>query len=173
MRETVGLQPGDGAVTLRPHRQADMAWVLESEAACYREQYGWDESYGALVAKITGDFVHGFDAGSEGCWVAEANGERVGHVFLVRHPTLEETARLRLLFVAASARGMGIGDALVSECLHFARMAGYRRVVLWTQSILTAAHRIYARSGFRLMQEEAHHSFGHDLVGQEWELELR
>ena len=150
-----------------------MPWVVESEGTGYREQFGWDGSFEALVAKIVAEFVAGFDASREGCWVAEVNGERVGHVFLVKHPADAETAKLRLLFVDSSARGMGVGDALVQECLRFAREAGYRKVVLWTQSMLTAAHKIYARAGFMLVKEEAHRSFGHDLVGQEWELELK
>jgi DNA-binding MarR family transcriptional regulator/GNAT superfamily N-acetyltransferase len=160
------------AYVLRPHRVGDMGWVVYSEALGYAEQFGWDAGFEALAAKIVGEFVMNFDAGRERCWVAEMNGQNVGHVFLVKHPTEPDTAKLRLLFVEPSARGMGLGDALVKECLRFARSVGYRKVVLWTQSILTAAHRIYQRAGFRLVQEEPHHSFGHDLIGQEWELEL-
>ena len=99
-------------------------------------------------------------------------GRHVGHVFLVKHPSQAHTAKLRLLFVEPSARGTGLGHALVNECVRFARTAGYRKIVLWTQSMLTAAHRIYQGAGFRLVKEEPHHSFGHDLVGQEWELNL-
>ena len=160
------------AYVLRPHRVGDMGWVVYSEALGYAEQFGWDESFEALVAKIVGEFVTNFDAARERCWVAEMDGQSVGHIFLVKHPTEPETAKLRLLFVEPRARGMGVGDALVKECVRFARAAGYKKVILWTQSILKAAHKIYQRAGFRLVKEEAHHSFGHDLVGQEWELEL-
>jgi DNA-binding MarR family transcriptional regulator/GNAT superfamily N-acetyltransferase len=160
------------AYVLRPHRVGDMGWVVYSEALGYAEQFGWDEGFEALVARIVGEFVTNFDASRDRCWVAEMHGEHVGHIFLVKHPTEPETAKLRLLFVEPEARGMGLGDALVKECVWFARSAGYKKVVLWTQSILTAAHRIYQRAGFRLVREEPHHSFGHDLMGQEWELEL-
>jgi DNA-binding MarR family transcriptional regulator/GNAT superfamily N-acetyltransferase len=157
---------------LRPHRVGDMGWVVYSESVGYAEQFGWDETFEALVAKIVGEFITHFDGTCERCWIAEADGQNVGHIFLVKHPSEPHTAKLRLLFVEPCARGMGLGDALVNECIRFARTAGYRKVVLWTQSILTAAHRIYQRAGFRLVKEEPHHSFGHDLVGQEWELEL-
>jgi DNA-binding MarR family transcriptional regulator/GNAT superfamily N-acetyltransferase len=157
---------------LRPHRVGDMGWVVYSEAVGYARQFGWDETFEALVAKIVADFVINFDASRERCWVAEMDGRNVGHIFLVKHPGELQTAKLRLLFVDPSARGLGLGDALVKECVGFARTAGYKKVVLWTQSILTAAHRIYQRAGFRLVKEEAHHSFGHDLTGQEWELVL-
>ncbi len=157
---------------LRPNRVGDMGWVVYSEAVGYARQFGWDETFEALVAKIVADFVTHFDASRERCWVAEIDGQNVGHIFLVRHPSEPQTAKLRLLFVDPSARGMGLGDALVRECIRFASTAGYKKVVLWTQSMLTAAHRIYQRAGFRLVKEEAHHSFGHDLIGQEWELEL-
>jgi DNA-binding MarR family transcriptional regulator/GNAT superfamily N-acetyltransferase len=157
---------------LRPHRVGDMGWIVHREGLGYAEQYGWDETFEALAANIVADFVTHFEADRERCWIAEVDGQKVGHVFLVKHPTQPRTAKLRLLFVEPSARGLGLGDALVTECIRFARSAGYRKVVLWTQSILTAAHRIYQRAGFRLVKEEPHHSFGHDLVGQEWELDL-
>lgn len=158
---------------LRPCRQEDFAWVVASKGAGYRQQYGWDSSFEDLVGRIVEEFVANFDAKLEGCWIAEKDGHRIGHVFLVKHPGEPRTAKLRLLFVDASARGMGVGDALVQECVRFARVAGYRKVVLWTQSILTGAHRIYTKAGFTLVKETPHHSFGHDLVGQDWELNLR
>jgi DNA-binding MarR family transcriptional regulator/GNAT superfamily N-acetyltransferase len=157
---------------LRPHRVGDMGWVVFRESLGYAEQYGWDNTFEALVAGIVQEFITHFDASRERCWIAEIDGQNVGHVFLVKHPSEPKTAKLRLLFVEPCARGLGLGDALVKECTRFARSAGYRKVVLWTQSILNPAHRIYKKAGFRLVKEEPHHSFGHDLVGQEWELEL-
>jgi DNA-binding MarR family transcriptional regulator/GNAT superfamily N-acetyltransferase len=157
---------------LRPHRVGDMGWVVYSEAVGYAKQFGWNEMFEALVAKIVDDFITNFDPQRERCWIAEIDGENVGHIFLVKHPGEPQTAKLRLLFVEPSARGLGLGDALVTECIRFARTAGYTKVVLWTQSMLSAAHRIYQRAGFRLVKEEPHHNFGHDLIGQEWELEL-
>jgi DNA-binding MarR family transcriptional regulator/GNAT superfamily N-acetyltransferase len=157
---------------LRPHRVGDMGWVVYSESVGYAEQFGWDETFEALVAGIVGEFIAHFDASRERCWIAEVDGQNVGHIFLVKHPSESHTAKLRLLFVEPCARGMGLGDTLVKECVRFARTAGYRKVVLWTQSILTSAHRIYERAGFRLMKEEPHHSFGQDLIGQEWQLDL-
>jgi GNAT superfamily N-acetyltransferase len=164
---------GSVPYVLRPHCADDMSGVARQEGAGYAEQYGWDETFEALVARIVTEFVANFDPLRERCWIAEIDGRSVGHIFLVKHPSEPETVRLRLLFVEQSARGMGLGDALVRECVDFARSAGYRRVVLWTQSILTGAHRLYERAGFRLVKEEEHHSFGKDLVGQTWELELR
>jgi DNA-binding MarR family transcriptional regulator/GNAT superfamily N-acetyltransferase len=157
---------------LRPHRIGDMGWIVYREGLGYAEQFGWDGMFEALVARIVNEFLTHFNPSRERCWIAEVDGQNVGHVFLVAHPDQPQTAKLRLLFVEPSARGMGIGDALVNECLRFARTAGYRKVVLWTQSILTPAHRIYQKAGFRLVKEEPHHSFGQNLVGQEWELEL-
>jgi len=159
-------------VVLRPHRVGDMGWVVHSESVGYAEQFGWDDGFEALVAQIVGEFLANFDPARERCWMAEIDGQIVGHIFLVKHPSQSGAAKLRLLFVDPSVRGRGLGDALVKECLRFARTAGYKKVVLWTQSMLGAAHRIYERAGFRLVKEEPHHSFGKDLIGQEWELEL-
>ena len=157
---------------LRPHRVGDMGWIVHREGLDYAEQFGWDQTFEALVAHITADFIANFDPDRERCWIAESDGANLGHIFLVKHPAAPDIAKLRLLFVEPSARGAGIGEALVEECVRFARTAGYRKVVLWTQSILVAAHRIYEKAGFRLLKEEPHHSFGQDLIGQEWELEL-
>jgi DNA-binding MarR family transcriptional regulator/GNAT superfamily N-acetyltransferase len=157
---------------LRPHRVGDMGWIVYSEGLGYARQFGWDESFEALVARIVADFITNYDPSRERCWIAEIDGQHVGHIFLVKHPVVQSTAKLRLLYVEPSARSLGLGETLVTECIRFARSAGYKKVVLWTQSILAAAHRIYQRAGFRLVKEEAHHSFGHDLVGQEWELTL-
>ena len=157
---------------LRPHRVGDMGWVIHRESLGYAQEYGWDETFEALVARITADFTINFDSSRERCWIAEVDGQNVGHIFLVKHPDDPHTAKLRLLFVEPSARGMGLGDALVKECVAFARTAGYRKIVLWTQSCLTAAHRIYRKAGFRLVKREPHHSFGKNLIGEVWELKL-
>jgi DNA-binding MarR family transcriptional regulator/GNAT superfamily N-acetyltransferase len=160
------------ACVLRPHRIGDMGWIVYREGAGYAEQYGWNQDFEVLVLKIVHEFVTNFDPVRERCWIAELDGQHVGHIFLVKHPADPEIAKLRLLFVEPSARGRGIGDTLVNECVCFARTAAYRKVVLWTQSILLAAHRIYEQAGFRVLKEEPHHSFGCDLIGQEWELDL-
>jgi len=158
--------------TLRTHRPGDMGMVVALEGAAYVEQFGWDGTFEALAARIVADFIDHFDPTRERCWIAEIDGSHVGHIFLVRHPDQPETAKLRLLLVEPSARGLGLGKILVNECVQFARSAGYKKITLWTQSILTAAHHIYQQAGFRLVSEQPHHSFGKDLIAQTWELQL-
>ncbi len=155
---------------LRPHQSGDMGWVVHLHGALYAEEYGWDERFEALVADVVAKFINHFDPKKEHCWIAEIDGNIVGSVFLVKKS--EKVAKLRLLIVEPKARGLGIGTRLVEECLRFSRLRGYRKIILWTNSILYAARHIYEKAGFRLIGEEKHHSFGHDLVGETWELKL-
>jgi DNA-binding MarR family transcriptional regulator/GNAT superfamily N-acetyltransferase len=156
---------------LRPPRAGDMGWIVARHGALYGEEYGWDERIEALTAEIVAAFVRNHDRKRERCWIAEREGENVGSVLLMRDT--DEIARLRLLLVEPKARGLGIGARLVEEALRFAREARYRKVTLWTQRVLTAARRIYERMGFKLIQQEAHDTFGKELIGETWELELR
>lgn len=149
---------------LRNPQPGDMGWIIHRQAVLYAQEYGWNNEYEALVAEILAKFVREFDPARERCWIAEKDGKVIGSVFIVRQD--DTTAKLRLLYVDPCARGLGIGSRLVDECLRFSRQVGYTNMVLWTNSILTGARRIYDRAGFELVEEEAHHSFGKDLVGQ-------
>ena len=159
-----------GEVRLRAHRAGDIGWVIQRHGELYGEEYGYDLRFEAMVAEIAARFVQRFDAKRERCWIAERDGVRLGAVFLVKQSA--RVAKLRMLIVEPSARGLGLGRRLVDACVDFARAAGYRKLVLWTQSELTAARAIYAKRGFRKVREEPHHSFGKKLVGEYWELDL-
>jgi DNA-binding MarR family transcriptional regulator/ribosomal protein S18 acetylase RimI-like enzyme len=155
---------------LRPHRSEDLGWILARHATLYAKEFGWGSQFKLLGARIIADFLRGHDPEREGCWIAECDGEPAGSVMLV--DAGGNVAKLRLLLVEPRARGHGIGQRLVDECVRFARAAGYHKITLWTQSVLTAARTIYERAGFVRMEEKPHRSFGVDLVGETWELEL-
>jgi DNA-binding MarR family transcriptional regulator/GNAT superfamily N-acetyltransferase len=157
---------------LRPHRPGDMGWVVHRQAVLYAREFGWDERYEALAARILADFIERYDPRRERCWIAERDGEIVGSVFVIKHAERAGVAQLRMLYVEPAARRLGIGSRLVRECTEFARQTGYKSIVLWTNSVLVSARRLYEAEGYKLVKEEPHHSFGHDLVGQFWEMEL-
>jgi DNA-binding MarR family transcriptional regulator/GNAT superfamily N-acetyltransferase len=158
------------AFVLRPHRPGDMGWVTARHGALYAEEYGLNHKMEAYVAEVVAKFLRDFDPAREHCWIAEQEGAPIGSVFLVKEN--EDVAKLRLLIVEPRARGLGVGRALVEECVRFARQAGYREIVLWTHSILTAARRIYDFVGFEIVETETHDEFGPELVGETWRLRL-
>lgn len=167
------LEPGrrgNPRIVLRPHRAGDMGWVIERHGALYSEEYGWDETFEALVADIAAKFITNLDPKRERCWIAEMDETRVGCVFCVKKS--KTAAQLRLLLVEPRARGFGVGSHLVNECIRFARSVGYVELVLWTNDVLIAARHIYERAGFELVESERHTSFGKRLVGQNWKLRL-
>jgi DNA-binding MarR family transcriptional regulator/GNAT superfamily N-acetyltransferase len=155
---------------LRGLQTGDIGWIIRRQGMLYAQEYGWDETFEALVAEIAAAFVKTCNPKKERAWIAEREGEIVGSVFLVRQS--DAIAKLRLLYVEPSARGLGIGRRLVEECIQFARAKGYKTLTLWTNDVLVSARRIYQAAGFTLTKEERHHSFGKDLVGQNWDLAL-
>jgi DNA-binding MarR family transcriptional regulator/GNAT superfamily N-acetyltransferase len=161
---------GEKPISLRAHRPGDMGWVVQAHGRLYFEERGWGERFEALVAQIAAAFLNNFDKRRERCWIAEMDGEPVGCVFAVKDS--KSVAKLRLLLVEPRARGRGLGQQLVGECIAFCRANGFRKLVLWTQSNLAAARAIYAKTGFRKVKEEKHASFGVKLTGEYWELTL-
>jgi len=169
-QDLAGAADTTAPVILRSHRPGDIGWVVQRHGELYALEYGWDETFEALVADIAAKFVRDLDSRRERCWIAERDGVRLGCIFLVAED--KATAKLRLLLVEPEARGLGLGKRLIDECIAFARNAGYRRVVLWTQDNLDAARHLYAKAGFRKSAEEPHRSFGKNLVAETWVLKL-
>jgi len=155
---------------LRQNEPGDMGWIVHKHGVLYAEEYGWDERFEALVSQIVADFINKYNANKERCFIAEMDGEIAGSVLIVQ--ASETVAKLRLLLVDPKARGMGLGSKLVEECIRFAKRAGYTKLMLWTNSVLKEARHIYEKTGFKIVAEEQHHSFGHDLIGETWELNL-
>jgi DNA-binding MarR family transcriptional regulator/GNAT superfamily N-acetyltransferase len=171
IQDLLGAQPEQKVpYILRPHQPGDIGWVVYRHGVLYAAEYGWDEHFEALVASVVAQFIQDYDPKRERCWIAEMNGEIVGSVFLVKQS--DTVAKLRLLLVEPKARGLGIGTRLVDECIRLARQLGYTTLTLWTNSVLLAARHIYVQAGFQLISAAPHHSFGHDLVGETWELAL-
>ncbi|WP_323161896.1 helix-turn-helix domain-containing GNAT family N-acetyltransferase [Pseudomonas fluorescens] len=164
------LEGGQSTYLLRDPQPGDMGLVVHQQTAIYSREYGWNSEFEALVSEVVAKYLREFDPTGERCWIAEKDGKVVGSVFVIRHD--ETTAKLRMLYVDASARGLGIGNRLVEECLRFARDVGYKKMILWTTSNLVDARRLYQRAGFELVEEEPIHSFGKELVSQTWAIEL-
>ncbi|HAL23916.1 MAG TPA: MarR family transcriptional regulator [Stenotrophomonas sp.] len=164
----LGERPAD--YRLRDPQAGDMGWVVHKQAQLYANEYGWNSEFEALLAEIVASYLREFDPASHRCWIAEQRGNIIGSVFVVRHDA--RTAKLRMLYVDAAARGLGIGRRLVDEAIGFARDAGYSRMVLWTNKALTDAVRLYEKAGFSLVEEEHHHSYGKDQISQVWARDL-
>ncbi len=165
-----GAAKGSAPVMLRAPRMGDYGWIIHRHGILYAREFDWNEEFEALVAKLTARFIRNFKPRREACWVADKGGRIMGAVFVVEEDA--ETAKLRMLYVEPEARGEGLGGRLVRQVVDFARGAGYRRLILWTNDNLAAARRLYEKAGFRLVSEEPHESFGHKLIGQYWELPL-
>lgn len=166
-------QSCSGRVVVRnANRPGDMGWVVMAHGEVYDQQFGWNQDFEALVARIVADYANGHDPARETAWIAEVDGRRAGCIFLVAGDS-PDVAKLRILLVTPNGRGLGVGTQLVDTCLDFARRAGYQQVTLWTNDVLVSARRIYESAGFVLTDERTHHSFGHDLVGQNWTLDLQ
>ena len=170
VREVLTQVPATTGFVLRGPRPGDLGWIVQRHGALYAQQYGWDESFEALVAQIVAEYAREHHPRREATWIAEVDGEPAGCVLCVRRD--EDVAQLRLLLVDPRARGRGIGGRLIEECLRFARRAGYKRITLWTNDVLHEARRLYERAGFELVESAPHHSFGHDLVEQTWSKQL-
>ena len=167
----LSAEPERGAsYILRPHQPGDIGWAVQKHGELYAREYGWDESFEALAAEVGAKFLRDFDPKKERAWIAEKDGENVGFVMLIKQS--DEVAKLRMLLVDPKARGLGLGKRLVEECIRFARQRGYKRITLWTNDVLVTAIHIYKQCGFKLVAEERHRSFGHEMVGQTWELDL-
>jgi DNA-binding MarR family transcriptional regulator/GNAT superfamily N-acetyltransferase len=173
MAEIEGLleAPPAGEVILRGHRPGDIGWVVHRHGALYAREYGWDERFEAVVAKIASDFILNLDPARECCWIAERDGEILGSIFLVKGEAPGQ-AKLRLLLIEPAARGLGLGQRLVAECVAFARAAGYTEITLWTQSILSAARAVYAKAGFELVDSWPDDSVAKGLNSETWVLRL-
>ena len=163
-------RPRSDAYILRAPVPGDFGWMVKRHAELYAQKYQWAEPFEGLCAKIVADFANNFDAKRERCWIADMNGENVGCIFLAKDS--ETVARIRLLLVEPKARGLGLGARLVDECIGFARRAGYKKITLWTHSVLTAARHIYEKAGFKLASTDKHESWGRAVVSEHWDLEL-
>lgn len=172
LRCTLSTDNDAGKLVIRPHRVGDIGWAIERHGQLYADEFGWNGDFEALVATLFAQFASQHDPAVERCWIAEVDGERIGCVFVVRNAEDPSIAQLRCLLVDPRGRGLGVGRRLVDECLAFAKVAGYARMLLWTNDVLVSARRIYEAAGFALVSEEHHHSFGHDLVGQVWMRDL-
>lgn len=170
VREVLDGAPRPAPFVLRPPRAGEYGWVVQRHGALYAAEYGWDETFEALVARVVADYARDHDPEREAAWIAEVSGRAVGSIFCARRD--ERTAKLRLLLVEPAARGLGIGQALVDECIRFARAAGYAELTLWTNDVLTGARRLYERAGFTRTKAQPYRGFGHDLVGEDWVLRL-